>query len=302
MPEEVTEQPKDYPLVESNPEPYNKGEGEFPKKGLALIRHHALAAKEELVKKRPDKKDVINTAYGLFYNVFLLEEGSEKTSDAGQKTAAASVQHNFVHHAYFATTDIASRGFSDTLLKVVSTNQWLIRETQFARDVARVLIFWSGIKSELAVVKALKDLNFPVFLPDYTQSIYKEDGSLNENNETYQFDVKEAVDLFTFVETGRGKAGVLLNVKGQVGASVKVAEMNKKQISPPMRQFLNRNGADEFLAVQVTVPSHGLEPERVFLESPLDSKTKLRKLAELNPEEKFAIVKGITRLAQEKTQ
>lgn len=299
---EVAEQPKDYPLVENNPEPYNRGEIEFPKKGLSAIREHALSAKKALIKNRPDKQEIISSVYGLFYNVFLLEEGIENTSDAKQKVISASIQHNFVHYAYFASTDNASQEFAATVFKVASTTQWLIRETSFAKGIKRVLMYWSGIKSELAVVKTLKNFGLPVFLPDYAQPVFKEDGSANEQNEVYQFDVREAIDLFTFVETERGKIGVLVNVKGLMGAKPGVSEMNRKHVGPLARQFLDQNKARGFVAVQVIVPSGYLEPDRVFLNSSLPPKEKLKKLAELNPEEKFAIVKGITRLAQENTQ
>lgn len=300
MPEEVTEQPKDYLLIENNPEPYNRREIEFPKKGLSAIREHALAAKEAVIKNRPDKQEIISSVYDLFYNVFLLEEGIENTSDVKQKVISASIQHNFVHHAYFAATNNASQEFAAAVFKVASTTQWLIRETSFAKEIKRVLMYWSGIKSELAVVKTLKDFGLPIFLPDYAQPVFNENGSVNEQNEVYQFDVREAIDLFTFVETERGKIGVLVNVKGLMGAKPGVSEMNKKHVGLLARQFLNQNEARGFLAVQVTVPSDYLEPDRIFLNSALSPKEKLKKLAELSPEEKFAIVKGITRLAQEK--
>lgn len=126
-----------------------------------------------------------------------------------QLVLSATIQHNLVHAFYRSGEPDASDGFVRGMYDIASFHE-KISKTRSGHEMG-LDSFWSGVKSELAIVKALKKHGYRVFLPDYTQNDWKafpEDGL---SSEVLQWDVHGHVDL---VAENNGKI-FLIDAKGR---------------------------------------------------------------------------------------
>lgn len=110
-----------------------------------------------------------------------------------QLVLSASIQHNLVHALYYAGSGNAEQSFVTGMYDIAAFYEKLSR-SNFGHNTG-IDSFWSGVKSELAVVKGLKGEGYRIFLPDYTQNDwdrFPEDGL---SSEVEDWDVKAHVDL-----------------------------------------------------------------------------------------------------------
>lgn len=200
--EEVSQEPLTYPAVRKNPQPY-----QFPPETMARVEFPHLQQAIERVRDRqkaqnPGQAQLIEQTYRLFYNFFLIPEGNGVAESTDQKRFSACVAHNLVHNAFYASAmpSVDDR-FVAGVAQTLETTERLIQLT--SRLPQRT--FWSGIKAELAVVKALKRQGFQVYLPDYSSS----SNGGGESDEVTQLDIKNGVDLIA-VKNG---SAYLIDVK-----------------------------------------------------------------------------------------
>lgn len=213
---EVTDVPKAAPIIESTRQMGEIYAGFLrPRPDLTPADYSEVRARVglflgKLRESYPQaSQSTIDTISQLFAGPWLLnnETLQRGTSEVSQKELSARIQHHLVHAAFYASEPNASDTYRTSmffLLKAIERSA----TSATGRDY-NVLQFLNGVKSELAIIKALTANGYRVFIPDYRES---SDPKKKLTSETLEWDVWQAVDLIAV--SPRGKM-VLVDAKGK---------------------------------------------------------------------------------------
>lgn len=289
---EITEQPIAYDFLERNTDPYRDIQ-RISRLEPQRLRSYVEETKRKLIDVHPQLADRIESTYRFIFNVLLIEQESQATEH--DKLTSAVIQHNFVHHAFYASTSASSREFATSVLRVAAATEELVRRRLEGED-QKFPVFWSGTKSELAIARALSEGGLPVYLPDYTIPLPPPSEDIRQH-EVYQMDVRSGIDLFTVIPTERGNIAMLINAKGRKDASEVTVEPERGSIidNPvSVRVLRNLNVANVRRAL-ITVPSHllRLAPPQTL---PIDFRSEARRFCSLSSSENSAIVAQVRAL------
>jgi hypothetical protein len=186
-----------------------------------------------------------------------------------QRILSATIQHNLVHALYYAGSGNAGQNFVTGMYEIASFYENLSR-SGFGHTMG-IDSFWSGVKSELAIVKGLKTEGYRVFLPDYSQNDWERFPEDGLSSEVEDWDVKGHVDLIAERE---GKI-LLVDAKGKTNYSdgngglhkvsqtdirhteeiVKDRVNNLRRLPPSMENFIGRLLPITVDKYTVTVPA-----------------------------------------------
>ena len=301
--EETTEKPIAYGAIEGM-QPYKDIEKQLEKVRFEEVRGRVSDYKDDLMKKDPLEAAKIEAVYNLLFGIFLSPDQKRELTFA-QKAASARLQHNLVHHVYYATRNEASDEFVRGIHRIVFVSDRLANVR--GNEASRPLTFWSGVMSELAVVKTLTEHDWHVYLPDYTRN----DGNIYED-EVVQFDVKSGVDLIaiaddtTYLIDAKGRGGTeSISVEGEV---VSLNEQNfllRKKLAE-LYEELNGRGEQKIVKATVVIPTAGLTRQRSGgslnrlgeFALPSDFRDEMGKFCSLDDGMKESILSGLTSLAE----
>lgn len=166
-----------------------------PMKGIqAKIEYYRMTFKEKYPNLSEDQlRYVLNVVFGPF-NLGKrilnprLEGGGGLSRE--EKTYSAKAQHMLTHLALFAGSRTADTEIQKKVLAQLAQYQ-AITKTKFGREI-ELGNFWSGVKSEVAVCKALIAGGAEVILPNYQP---QSDGETFEDSEVCKWDVDRGIDL-----------------------------------------------------------------------------------------------------------
>ena len=297
MPEEVTDQPRVYLQIEGYKNLYRESERDVETLTPSEYRKIVIESREALLRKLPHLTSEINDIYNLAYNVLLATE-AQGPEDVATKIIGAQVQHNLVHNIVFASTAYPTPDRKD--IQNYARNVFLVAEhtervsTRFNAFERTASKFISGVKAELAIIKALVDENFPVYVPDYSQMV----GDLGQN-EIYQFDVLSGIDFFTLVERRNGVVAVLVNAKGlALEEMVHVKREDSSRVNNFVENTLKQYGVTEIVRARITIPTSGLGFGNMDFRTPIDYQREIGKYCDLSLSSKDAIVGGVENIAR----
>ncbi|PIU03939.1 hypothetical protein COT44_00220 [Candidatus Shapirobacteria bacterium CG08_land_8_20_14_0_20_39_18] len=220
---EVNESPLDRGLVTANTNPYRGDNQAYINKAennMSAFTADIVKTRNRLQEKNPDLVREIQEVYNLYYGLFLLPPNMEldHLPDA-EKTMAARVGHNITHHVMYSSQPEAEEGFIVGVYRATAMMQEVASQFLNNQQDCAFAKFWSGIKSELAVVRVLSTVGCQVWLPEYTVCF---DPKLDE---TFQFDVRSGVDIIAQFNN----RVFLVDAKGR--AELPVPEISHRKIS-----------------------------------------------------------------------
>lgn len=223
----------------------------------------------DLRKKYSEIPDATAEALGdQLFGPFRLERsafGSTEREDL--KEISARIQHNLVHGIMYAGSREADPVYTDVIYKTMCVYDKLANS--LTGESTGLKGFWSGVKSELALVRALYRRGYKVRLPDYTQDPYEVS---DEENEVLNWDVRHGIDM---VVVSPGEFVLLLDAKGRtrdkngdimVAADVQALNMRNDTPDDILMQYqdLFNRGLGKRMRVIIPSGSHflsGLEYE-----------------------------------------
>lgn len=303
---EVNEQPITYDIIEKNL-PFGGNERAYEKRDWAALRQHFMESKARRLRENPDKRALIEAVYGFMFNVFLVPEGADKAEDQDTKRIAACIQQNVVHCAYYASTDHAGEVYALNVYRNLMLSERLARLSQRPGVGSEGPIFLSGIKNELAVVKALKGNKIndgsdeiELWIPNYVQD---PKGLKPIANEVLQLDIEHGVDMIAIVPRNDGaRIAIMINSTGRMDIpEVGVVDRSGRyvMVTPFIREMLYRLGADDVRRADVRIPSRRLMVDwRKPFTLPDDVRRAVREYGDLDTESKYAIIQGIKEIAE----
>jgi len=199
-----------------------------------------MAKIEEDIKKlypklSPDERQfAIDAIYGpiaIKLSAFVTEKKNdlaERSSLNREKTHSARVQHLFTDAVIQASGENADIVQTQKIYRILQMYKRL-SSTEFGNKM-EMQSFWSGIRAEIGVTKALRSGKFEVYLPDYTPLGWNQD---YQQSEVYTWDVDNGIDC---VAEKEGHI-FLIDVKGR-----------KKMTDPESGREVIRNKIDIVLS------------------------------------------------------
>lgn len=136
--------------------------------------------------------DAFEAVSQLFVGPWLMPKEALQTTTVTeqQKELRARMQHEFVHHIFFAMTDRTSKAYRmNTYFMLQAMEKSAISPPGLEHNIPT---FLNGVKSELAVIRTLLDNGDRVILPNYLK---RTDQKLGRLSETLEWDVRSGVDL-----------------------------------------------------------------------------------------------------------
>lgn len=292
MPEEVTERPRIYKVVELSTSTRGN-EDRYLELGVDDLRKQIVTSRGKLLQKHPEKAVAIENTYNFLYNVLLIDE-AESEKDVERKVFAARIQQILVHNALYASSYASSQGFSRNVYETIKATE--IVSSKFKEQGYNFSIFMTGAKAELAIVKSLVEDGLAVYVPDYSKPY---DASNPYDNEVYQLDVRDGVDFFTLIERGEKIAAVLINAKANAQfQGVHLGRVSTNEIGIYTRTMLKNYGVSAFARAQITISSKGLGFGRREADQQIDYRHEMERYCELNQDSKIAIIEGVENLAR----
>ncbi len=297
---EVTETaaPPLYQIAKQAAEPYNRSEDKLDSLTKPQIQQASEIAKKATIARYPNLSNEIEQLHRFVYNVLLADEMPEATNK--DKVFVTGNVHRFVHNAWFAQQDIADEAYVKTVYKVVSTTDRLVSRYKEPFNARRSRNFWSAIRAELGIVRALTESpeasarNMAVYMLDYTQDY---DEKREWSNEILQVDITSGVDLIAVFDTGHGRSAVLIDCKARASMPtdpVKVELARDPKPNPLLDRLLREYRAQDMVKVIATIPPDNFvyfDPNKQDQSQP--KKELIREFGKLKDEPKSAIVTAI---------
>lgn len=131
--------------------------------------------------------DLIGGPFRLDRDTFIREG----TSSGNTREQLPRIQHNLVHNLFYAGLEGADPTFSGNIYQILKMHHDLLKSPHISNPVLRK--FWSGVKSELAVIKVLAEHGHTVVLPNYAEEL-NDDGM---SQDVLASDVGFGIDIFT---------------------------------------------------------------------------------------------------------
>lgn len=250
---DIAELPIGSKLVITNANPYRGDEQQFIQKAEDNVGNLALGIRDtrnRLQEQHPDRIKEIEAVYNLFYGIFLLPSNLELDHlPEADKTMAARIAHNFTHHIVHCDQPEVDDKFIVGVYRAASMMQEAASRLLSDQQDHAFATFWSGIKSEVAIVRVLSTTGYRVLLPEY---------SLNpdrERDETLQFDVRSGVDIIA----EKDHRVFLIDAKGRARLSVpEVVKQNSPLSSitnPLLRTEIEKIKPKILIRATVMIPS-----------------------------------------------
>lgn len=300
--ESVTNQPVEYKSLGKAPDPYRGNERRLATTNLEDLRREVLAQKTRIIEgiqatvltgeEKVARAQRAERFFEFVYHVFLVPE--TQLSDE-QKEVSARIQHHVVNNVIFAALPPTDTQFSIAVYRVVSAAEAAVAANSKKR-IRTPRELWNGIKSELAVAKALAEAGYVVYLPDYAQMTKRP-----EEDEILQIDMLSNTDLIAI----KGETAFLIDAKGKSNISqisIEPPDKGHYGITPFLRKLLQNLGVRRFYKARVTIPTKYLTfTEREFFPHPAeDYKEELKKFCLLSQEERSAIIAGLEELVSKR--
>jgi hypothetical protein len=273
---ETSAEPFLRPIVESKPpaeQLFSAVKTSFNEKPLTYseAEQRVAQALKETAKKNPTipVEKIRDTVFPVFYGPLLLSEkthlegtkGFEQGEKLKQNETSARIQHALTHSMLHATSEEASDKYLVNMYDHARRMQ-LLCESNFGRQY-NFGLFWSGVKSELAVINALQDSGkYRVLIPDYSQ-----DPSTTppEENEVLQWDVLSGTDIIAI--SNDGSEAILIDVKGRknvevngmlqenTDVSVMPLPLDRTKVNPLIQKTLDSFGVKTVTKKRITIPT-----------------------------------------------
>lgn len=134
---------------------------------------------------------------------------------------SAAMQHSLAHTIFYASQLEADPQMAEKVFKRVSFMDFIAR-SELGRSRGYEP-WWNGVKSEVAVIRALKKNGFDVELPDYSNIT----GNIDpQQDQLMQWDIKKGVDMVATRGTGRERLALFVDSKG----TFKIQDGNERLI------------------------------------------------------------------------
>jgi hypothetical protein len=232
----------------------------------------------------------IEDAYNVIFNIFMVDQEATSRLGGDHKVDAARKLKGAVHSIYSASLKKADPEFSQAMYLIVATCETLAGALRDQEGDTAKLINWRGVEAEVAMMRALKNNGYQVFIPDpfHTDSA----------GEEMKSDVFEGVDMYIKID----KTAVLINVKGDGRiAAVDFRDIQRNVNRPKyMTQAMQDLGINSYKKLHVVLPTRELIPARLSL--PIDetenARSMLARFGLLQPDTQSTIartLKGIVR-------
>lgn len=281
---EVSQIPKhQYKLAADDPY-QGRDPGEFRKTPLDKLIRDIEAEKSALQSQQPQFAGEIESAYQLIYNTFLIPGKKEDVDPTERKVFNAQIQQNLAHHIYYGGRDLSDNIFSGEIFRIIETSQNLTGRLTGEKREARAPGFWYGTKSEVSVIKALKEQGYPVYIPDYT-----------DPKDVFELDVAGGIDLFTIINASKAKGNValLINVKTTRFPNPEVREYAGNPLMPYVSDLLGDLRVHRNKRVEVVVPHTPPFTPEIARPKLIDYKKAVRDFALLSDTQNSVIIQGL---------
>lgn len=284
---EAKEAPPTTRLVVLNPNPYGGDERQLSRDPERL-REALRGTKERLIRQSPSSASQIEVVYDLFWGLILLPSQEVSYLPEDQRTTGARIQQTFVHHAFYAGLPTAPDNFTIGVYRVASAMGRAARLLTDELGDNSFLLYWSGMRSELAIVKALFQNGYRVWLPDYALA-----GSKDED-EILQLDVRSGVDMIA------RRDGIIYLIDAKGGThfrDVKVIctpQPADKLLSPLLQRIVGKMNPPFLLRAEIGIPSGGLNlGHRESFHGATEYREEMRNFCVLPPEIEAGIIRGL---------
>lgn len=217
MPEDVGEKPQTHNIAKTQTVNLGSISGDAVKEKGGFtheiswdrITEASNQAVTRLKTKYPNvEESQIESVANLLFGPFRVDRRAmvDNVASTEARVERAKIQHNLVHGIFYAGSKDAGPAYSDSMYSIVSVMEKLADSTPGELNGLRA--YWSGVRNELAIVKALIKDGYSVELPNYNQG----DNTQAEQNEVLNWDVKNGIDI---VASKPGEELLLIDAKGR---------------------------------------------------------------------------------------
>jgi hypothetical protein len=211
-------------------------------------------AMKRLNRLHTDSPHEVDLVGDLMFGPFRLDQETlRSTRDPFSKEASAKIQHNLAHNVLYASNGDASQQYRDGMYDILA-----IQQNIAGSDYGKALLlnkFWSGVRSEVGIIKSLRETGYTVWIPDYA-----EDPESDENNdEVMEWDVKKGIDFVAQI----GKKVFLADGKGRM--MLKDHNVQNNEVRPEPGEYYKHQKSDALGELPPTLQNliRSINPETV---------------------------------------
>ncbi len=155
-----------------------------------------------LKKKHPDvPEEDIETVIDVTFGPMRMAPNAPEVQNGNKEElykyieTSARIQHAYSHMILEASRPDGDKAFAESVFGRVAFMDYLSKSPLGESRGYRQ--FWNGVKTEVAVIKALTKQGYRVTIPDYDQSDYDEQGNLipQAEKQVFQWDIKCGIDM-----------------------------------------------------------------------------------------------------------
>ena len=230
---------------------------------LPAVQYETLAGNipkysKELQLKYPQiPQSVLDSVMNITFGPVRIPEGvgdfAEGKESEPLREASAKMQHAYAHHIIAAGRSGTDPAYANAVFPRIALMEYLARRP--ALKERQLSQFWSGVKSEVAVIKALERAGYKIEIPDYVQET-----TAGRAGQVLEWDVRNGIDMIaskngnTLLVDSKGRVFL---PNGNIRTDVEVFVEPQRNFPPDLSRRLYRDVARGSVKhATIIVPSH----------------------------------------------